>query len=81
MLNETIKTQAHTTEDGMLNLSVNVGLADADVAVVVQVRPLARAGDADENGWPKGFFEQVAGSMPDLQRAHQGQFEERLSIE
>ena len=81
MLNETIKTQGHTTEDGMLNLSVNVGLADVDVAVVVQVRPLAPAGEVDENGWPKDFFERVAGSIPDLQRAPQGQFEERLSFE
>lgn len=81
MLNETIKTHAHTTEDGMLNLSVNVGLADADVAVVVQVTPVTPIGELDENGWPKGFFEQVAGSIPDLQRGDQGQFEERLSFE
>jgi hypothetical protein len=81
MSNETIKTHAHTTQDGMLNLSVNVGLSDVDVAVVVQVRPLAPTGERDENGWPKDFFELVAGSMPDLQRAPQGQFEERLSFE
>ena len=65
----------------MLNLSVDVGLADVDVAVIVQVRPLAPAGEVDENGWPKDFFELVAGSMPDLQRALQGQFEELLSFE
>lgn len=81
MSNETIKTQAHTTEDGMLNLSVNVGLADADVAVVVHVTPLVPVGELDENGWPKGFFEQVAGSIADLQRWPQGQFEDRLSLE
>lgn len=65
----------------MLNLSVNDGLSDVDVAVVVQVRPLPPAGEADENGWPKDFFERVAGSLPDLERAPQGQFEERLSFE
>ena len=81
MLNETIKTHAHATEDGMLNVSVNVGLADVDVAVVVQVRPLAAAGEVDENGWLKDFFGSVAGSMPELQRAPQGQFEERLAFE
>lgn len=81
MLNDTIKTHAHTTQDGMLNLSVNVGLADVDVAVVVQVRPLAPAVEVDENGWPKDFFERVAGSMPELSRAPQGEFEERLSLE
>lgn len=81
MLNETIKTQAHTTQDGTLNLSVNVGLPDADVAVVVQVTPLAPEGELDENGWPKDYFERVAGSMPQLQRAPEGQFEERLPFE
>ena len=81
MANDTIKTRGHTTQQGMLNLSVNVGLADADVAVVVQVRPLAPAGEVDKNGWPKDFFERVAGSMPELQRAPQGRFEERLTIE
>ena len=81
MMNETIKTRAHTTEDGILNLSVEVGVADADVTVVLQVRPLASSGKADQKGWPKDFFEQVAGSIPDLQRGPQGEFEERLSFE
>ena len=81
MLNETIKTQAHTTQDGMLNLSVNVGLPDSDVAVVVQVRPLHPPAEVDENGWPRDFFELVAGSMPELRRASQGRFEERLHFE
>jgi len=81
MLTETIETRAHTTRDGVLNLSVNVGTADADVAVIVQVRPLAPTGDLDANGWPKGFFDRVAGSMPELQRAAQGQFEERPALE
>ena len=81
MLTETIEARAHTTRDGMLNLSVNVGVADADVAVVVHVKPLAVPGEVDANGWPKGFFERVAGSMPELSRAPQGQFEQRLALE
>jgi hypothetical protein len=81
MPTETIETRAHTTRDGVLNLSVNVGLADADVAVVVHVKPLAVAGEVDANGWPKGFFDRVAGSMPELRRAPQGWFEERLPLE
>jgi hypothetical protein len=81
MLNETIKTHAHTTKDGKLNLSLDVGLADADVDVVVQVRRLVDGGVVDENGWPKDFFERVAGSMPELRRWPQGHFEERLPLE
>jgi len=81
MLTETIETRARTTQDGVLNLSVSVGVPDTDVSVIVQVRALAPAGDLDANGWPKGFFDRVAGSMPELLRASQGEFEERLSLE
>ena len=77
----TIETRAHTTRDGMLNLSIDVGVADADVAVVLHVKPLAATGEVDANGWPKGFFDRVAGSMPELRRAPQGRFEERSSLE
>jgi hypothetical protein len=81
MLSETVETRAHTTQDGVLHLSLIVGIADADVAVTVQVRPLAANEDVDENGWPNGFFDRVAGSMPELQRAPQGDFEQRLPLE
>ena len=80
MLNETIETRGHTTEDGTLNLTLNVGVADADVAVTVQVRSLSPVNELDKNGWPIDFFERVAGSMPDLQRASQGEFEERRTF-
>ncbi len=81
MMTETIEARGHTTREGVLNLSVNVGLADADVFVVIRVKPVVSADAVDEHGWPLGFFDQVAGSMPDLQRAPQGQFEERLTLE
>ena len=81
MLNETIETRGHTTKDGILNLSVKVGAADADVAVVVQVRALTPPEGVDANGWPINFFERVAGSMPELQRGPQGNFEDRLPLE
>jgi hypothetical protein len=81
MLNETIETRGHTTEDGILNLTVNVGVPDAEVAVTVHVKTLTSTHEVDANGWPIDFFERVAGSMPDLQRAPQGEFEERLTLE
>ena len=79
MSSKTIETRAHTTKDGRLNLSVDV--ADADVAVVVKVTPLTTGSPVDKNGWPAGFFDRVAGSMPELRRVSQGEFEERLPIE
>lgn len=81
MLTETIETSGHTTPNGVLNLSLNVGVSNADVAVVVRVRPLVPVGEVDANGWPKGFFDRVAGSMPELKRPPQGHFEERSPLE
>lgn len=81
MLNETIETRGHTTKDGTLNLTIQVGAADADVEVTVQVRAVSQDDRVDTNGWPIDFFERVAGSMPDLQRPPQGKFEDRLAFE
>jgi hypothetical protein len=78
---KTIQTRAHTTKDGRLNLSVDVDVADVDVAVVMTVTPLPAGSDVDKNGWPAGFFDRVAGSLPDLRRGPQGEFEERLPLE
>ena len=81
MASKTIETRAHTTKDGRLNLSVDVDVADADVAVVVTVTPVAAGSPVDENGWPEGFFDRVAGSTSELRRGSQGDFEERLPLE
>jgi hypothetical protein len=64
---KTVDTRARTTKDGMLNVSVVVDVADAEGDVVVTVTPVTTAA-VDGNGWPIGFFERVAGSMPDLCR-------------
>jgi len=81
MRSKTIETQGHTTKDGRLNLSLDVDVPDVDVAVVVTVTPVALGSRVDENGWPEDFFDRVAGSMPELRRGTQGEFEERLPLE
>ena len=80
MWNETIETRGRTTKDGTLNLTLDVGAADTDVEVTVQVRAVVSSDHVDVNGWPVDFFERVAGSMPELQRAPQGEFEDRLAF-
>ena len=81
MSSKTVETRARTTKDGRLNLIVDVDFADADVAVVVTVTPVTTGSPVDENGWPAGFFDRVAGSMPELRRGSQGECEERLPLE
>lgn len=80
MLNKAIETRGHTGRDGVLKLSLATGLPDAEVAVVVRVRPLPAEHEVDATGWPVGFFDRVVGSMPDLERAPQGTPEERLPL-
>ena len=80
MPSKTVETRARTTKDGRLNLSVDVDVVDADVDVVGTVTPVT-TGAVDENGRPIGFFDRVAGSMPDLRRGSQGEIEERLPLE
>ena len=64
MASKTIETRARTTKDGRLNLNVDVDIPDAEVAVVVTVTPVPAGSSVDANGWPEGFFDRVAGSMP-----------------
>jgi hypothetical protein len=79
--NQGLSFRGHTTRDGMLNLSFHVGLPDLDVTVTVNVQPATKVDGLDANGWPVGYFEQVVGSMPELERGPQGSFETRLSLE
>ena len=80
MTSTIVETGARTTKDGRLNLSLDVDVADADVDVHVTVTP-GTTGAVDWNGWPIGFFDRVAGSMPHLRRESQGELEERLPLE
>ena len=75
MLNGKIETRGRTTEDGKLDLRLDLGVPNAEVEVSVHIR----VSDTEplSNGWPNGFFEKLAGSMPELKRAPQGEFEKR----
>ena len=78
-----IRTSGHTDSDGALNLEVQTGVPDSDVVLEIRVIPVAkpRPSEAvDANGWPLGFLERFAGSMPQLERAPQGEFESRLPL-
>ena len=47
----------------------------AGQVVTVLVGPAAK-----ESTWPVDYFDKLAGSMPDLERAPQGEFEERTPL-
>ena len=77
---KTITVESRVGSDGILKLQVPVGIPNSDVVViVVPVAPAEKS--PEELGWPPGFFEQTAGSIPDLERAPQGNYEVRNELE
>ena len=78
---KTITSFGHTTPDGKLNLTVDLGMPNEEVSVVVQVRRARGTEEVDAKGWPIGYFDTVPGSMPNLKRLPQGEFEQRNPIE
>ena len=53
---DVMETRAHTTQDGMLQLELDVGVADVDVTVIIRLIPPAQA-HVDGNGWPIDFLD------------------------
>lgn len=72
-------------KDGILKLKTPIDIRNAEVDVVLVVN----ASDVDNKaktkqakGWPPGFLDRFAGSMPDLPpRAPQGEYEIRDGLE
>jgi hypothetical protein len=64
-----MKLRSRVGADGVLNLKVPVGVTDAEVEVVVVFQLIEQAQTAkgfEGTGWPPGFFERTAGSIPDF---------------
>ncbi|MBK9710361.1 MAG: hypothetical protein IPO81_03360 [Kouleothrix sp.] len=64
-----LKLRSHVGADGVLNLRVPVGVTDTEVEVIVvfqMVEQVQTSKTPEELGWPPGFFERTAGSIPDF---------------
>ena len=80
----TIQLTGKTGPDGVLDLRVPVGTAEAefDVVVIVQLKARGAADSPEARGWPPGFFEKTAGAWQgEFERPPQGEFEKRLEFE
>lgn len=65
---QSISLQSHVGEDGLLKLSVPVGVRDADLEVVIVVNTLSPHNGQpapQTEGWPPGFFEATYGCLSD----------------
>lgn len=77
-----IQVTAHVDENGILKLRMPDELANSDVELVLVFQPRRTAQPAEARGWPPGFFEETAGSIPDFPDIeYEGDFEKRESLE
>jgi hypothetical protein len=74
-----LQLKAHVGKDGILRLETPVNLQDADVEVVLVVQPVNKTPQLDKATWVKLTYGSLADT--DLERAPQGEFEVRESIE
>ena len=76
---QSITVHQKTGPDGNLQLTVPVGIADADCEVIVVVQPQMPEG----RGWLPGFFEDMAQGWQGevLERPPQGEYEVREPLQ
>ena len=81
---KSVTFRSHVGADGMLNLQVPVGIANAELEVMVIVQPLVQpeVETPAYTGWLPGFFEEVIGSWAGepLVRPDQGEYEVRENL-
>ena len=65
---------------GHVKLDVKTDLPSTEADVTVIVEPVKEEEAVDEKGWPIGFFDNVIGSVKDIRRWPQGEFEKRKPL-
>jgi len=60
-----VHLRAHTTPQGRLQLDLSTSIEDSDVDVTVTVKS-PNDSPRDALGWPIGFWQRFAGSIPDF---------------
>ena len=62
----TFTVRSHVGKDGVLNLQLPTGIKDSDVEIVVIVQPQREPKWIQDSGYPRLFFEETFGSLPEL---------------
>ena len=81
-----LQLRAHVDVQGAVILTLPPDVADREVDLVVVFEPVAVTSPTGEKkpaqGWPPGFFENIAGSLPDFPEIDfEGDYEERVPLE
>jgi hypothetical protein len=72
-----IVVKSRVGSDGILQLSVPVGPADADREVRVTVEPVATPTPLSQEEWARRVLENAGKWQGDFERPEQGEYEER----
>ena len=83
---QSIMLSSRVGQDGVLKLSVPVGLPDMEMEVMIIIQPVTQPRPSelpDDLGWPPAFFESTFGCLRDepLVREPQGEYEIRDELQ
>jgi hypothetical protein len=80
---KTITLNSHVGSDGVLNLKVPLDFKETDLEVTVTIKAIPPKPDQNlgvEMGWTEGILAETAGSIPDLERPPQGDYDLREAL-
>jgi hypothetical protein len=83
---KTITLRSQVGPDGILHLDIPVDMENTtstDLEVTVTIRAISSGLERNsgvELGWPEGFLVETAGSIPDLERPPQGDYDLREAL-
>jgi len=80
---QTITVRSYVGRDGILHLEVPVAMREMDLEVTVTVQPVGTELEGtipEALGWPEGVLQRTAGSIPELERPPQGEYEQRDTL-
>jgi len=83
---QSITLNSRVGQDGVLKLSVPVGLPDVEMEVMIIIQPVTQPRPSeltDDLGWPPAFFEHTFGCLrgEPLVRESQGEYEIRDELQ
>lgn len=75
--------QIYQDTPSVIHISIPKELQHHPVEVIIRSLEETAQQETDANGWPIGFFEATAGCLADdpIERAPQGDYEQRLELE
>jgi len=81
-MSDSVQFNSQVGDDGVLNVQIDLGRAEAKKEVVVTIQPVAKDKSTGKDLYWSEFIQQTYGSCHDLglERHNQGEFEQREPV-